>query len=225
MNPARAWPLLAVAVVASLDIVVTAVGPPLLLLGVLDEIAHVLTTAVLLLACRRTRYDRVRVSLGAALAGTVLIDADHIPLQLFGDSSLTQGTPRPYSHSVSSVLLLLLLARVVRDERARGLLTGCAAGIGLHLVRDVGTAPVALAWPFWWGGVQVPYAAYLLVLVAAGLACTIRGTGLSRRGYAVGRGATRGDEEDPPRGRHAGGCGAASRIGEEDGPGPRPTRE
>jgi inner membrane protein len=178
----RTWPLLSLALVGVLDTVIAAVRPPLLLHGVLDEIAHVATTALLILAIPHAPHERVRAFLGTALAATVLIDADHLPLQLFGDSSLTDGTPRPYIHSVSTVLLLLVLAGTLRGDRPRAFVLACAAGVGLHLVRDVGTAPIALFWPFWWGAVQVPYGVYLLVLVAAGVVCTIRGTGLSRGG-------------------------------------------
>jgi hypothetical protein len=175
---ARGRPLLAVALVAALDGVVAAVRPPLLLTGVLDEIGHVLSTAVLLLAGRRTLGDRMGVATGTALVATVLIDVDHVPRELFGNPFLTKGTPRPYPHSVATVVLLAALALSVRRERTRRIVMSCAAGVGFHLVRDVGTAPVALAWPFWWGGLRVPHALYLLVLLAAGLLCTVGGGGV-----------------------------------------------
>jgi hypothetical protein len=129
-----------------------------LLLGVIDEPAHFLTSVILALAVASVlsifgRRLRIAAVVGVLLAGN-LIDADHLP-QVLGSEILTVGTPRPYSHSVTTVLLLLLLAgpaRLIWATRTTAgwvstFLAGAALGVAGHLFRDLGTATVSVLWP------------------------------------------------------------------------------
>jgi inner membrane protein len=134
-------------------------------LAVGDELAHLLTSAVAVLALLAVRKGRLGTPFvaGVVVAGN-LIDADHVPLVL-GSHILTQGTPRPYSHSLTFVAVLFVVAAVSRG-RGRSLLLGAACGVGVHLVRDLATAPVGLFWPLLFQGVTIPYAVYAVVLTA-----------------------------------------------------------
>jgi inner membrane protein len=132
-----------------------------LLLGVIDEPAHFLTSVIVVLAAASVlslcgRRLATAAVVGVLLAGN-LIDADHLP-QVMGSEILTVGTPRPYSHSLATVLLLLALAALVhlsRPARKTGgwastlsaFLAGSALGVVGHLGRDLGTATVSVFWP------------------------------------------------------------------------------
>ena len=111
--------------------------------GPLDETAHLLTTLIVLWALGRHICDRFLVP---ALVASVAIDVDHVPGAL-GDDVLTQGTPRPYTHSVLSVLVVLLAAALWRSRR--DVLLGVAIGLTIHFWRDMAESDtgVSLAWP------------------------------------------------------------------------------
>jgi inner membrane protein len=150
----------ALAAVLGLDLLLAARRWPVPIEAVLDEPAHLLTAGLLALAAG-VRSGRV---LAWALAGAVLIDLDHVPLYLGAEVTTDGG--RPISHSVTTVLLLLAAAGAWRAQRTR--LAALALGVVLHVVRDLATGPgVPLLWPLLPGSVQVPYAAYLGLLVAA----------------------------------------------------------
>jgi len=129
-----------------------------LLLGVIDEPAHFLTSVILVLAVASLLSIFGRRLPTAAVVGVLLggnlIDADHLP-QVLGSEILTVGTPRPYSHSITTVLLLLVLAglsRLIRLAPGAGgwvpaVLAGAALGVAGHLSRDLGTATVSVFWP------------------------------------------------------------------------------
>jgi inner membrane protein len=135
--------------------------------AVLDEPAHLLTAGLLALAVG-VRSGRV---LAWVLAGAVLIDLDHVPLYLGAEVTADGG--RPVSHSVTTVLVLLAAAGVWRAQRTR--LAALALGVVLHVVRDLATGPgVPLLWPLLPGSVQMPYAVYLGLLVAALAAVAVR---------------------------------------------------
>jgi hypothetical protein len=70
--------------------------------AVLDETAHLLTGFIVLGALFRGAPTRFSVPM---LAASVLIDLDHIPGAL-GADFLTAGTPRPYTHSLTTLVLL-----------------------------------------------------------------------------------------------------------------------
>lgn len=130
--------------------------------GPLDEAAHLLTTLIVLWACG----PRVRRYLGPALVASVLIDADHLPGQ-FGADWLTAGTPRPYTHSLLTIAIVLALAAVWR--RRRVVCLGVAIGLALHFWRDMGEggAGVSLLWPFSRHSFQYPHGYYLAVMAVA----------------------------------------------------------
>ncbi len=147
--------------------------------GPLDLTAHLLTALIALWAVGRRLP---RAFLGGALAASVLIDVDHIPGHL-GFHFLTGGTPRPYTHSLLTILVVLGVAAAL--PRRRTLLLGIAAGLTLHFWRDVGDpgSGVALLWPFSNHADSVPRVVYvgsmvlLVALVAVRLWSADRGRG------------------------------------------------
>jgi inner membrane protein len=136
----------------------------LLLAGTADETAHLLTAAILLVAIP---WNLPPAFLTGALAGSVLIDIDHLPL-LAGSQVLTRETNRPVTHSLPTIGFLVLLA-VVPWPRWRWITAGLAAGVAAHLTRDLATtsAGVPLLWPLNAHNFTVAYAVYVTVLIAA----------------------------------------------------------
>ena len=136
----------------------------------LDEVAHVLTALLLLQALPSRRRASVAIP---ALIASVAIDLDHVP-QYLGYDFLTVGTPRPYTHSLLTALVLLALA--VALQRHRSLFIGLTLGIALHFFRDLAEgngSGVCLLWPLSHESFSYPHAAYLAMLacvVAADLA-------------------------------------------------------
>jgi inner membrane protein len=158
----------ALAVVLALDAVVNE-DWPLLLVGLLDEIGHLATAWVLLVALLPDRY---RPLAPWALLGAVLIDVDHIPLYLW-DVAATHPQGRPITHSLTFVLVLLALSRL--DRRLRTPLSGLALGVFLHLLRDIVTGPGAsLFWPIAETSVLVPYSLYVVLLCVAAAWAVLR---------------------------------------------------
>jgi inner membrane protein len=143
--------------------------------GVLDEAGHLLTCALVLFAWRGWSGYRPDFAV-AAMAASLLIDLDHIPGILFHSDVLTQGTLRPYGHTLLAVLTFAGLGASLAGRerpvpaRARRILLGIAAGICLHLVRDMPTGGVPLGWPLTERSFWYPYPVYLLVLAGAALA-------------------------------------------------------
>lgn len=141
-------------------------------LGVVDEPAHLLTSLIVVLAVAalvtaiRPNAPSPTWALSALLAGN-LIDADHVP-QVLGYYGLTEHTPRPYTHSLSTVVLLLTVA-LFSHGRRRSVLAGVALGVAGHLFRDAGTAPVALLWPFTAHPFDYPEATYTAILLVIAL--------------------------------------------------------
>jgi inner membrane protein len=141
-------------------------------LGLFDEIGHLATAWVLLVALLPDRYQSL---VPWALLGAVLIDVDHVPLYAWGVGTATDGQGRPVTHSLTLALVLLALSRL--DRRLRTPLSGLALGVLLHLVRDIATGPGAsLFWPIAETGVLVPYSLY------AGLLCLAATRALFRPG-------------------------------------------
>ncbi len=99
--------------------------------GVIDEFAHAATGLIVIgaLACPAT----APIGLGV-LAGSLLIDVDHIPGTL-GDRWLTHGTPRPYPHSLPTLALLALVVLLVGPRR-RPVVLGALIGLAVHFLRD-----------------------------------------------------------------------------------------
>jgi inner membrane protein len=144
--------------------------------ALLDEPAHLATALVILGALIRVRGVPPDQRFGwTMLACSVLIDLDHLPGE-FGSQMLTNGTPRPYTHALWTVLALTLawaIARffVNRAGRRRPatvelVLAGAAWGVAAHFVRDIATAPMSLWWPVTGRAVEVPYWWYVATLAA-----------------------------------------------------------
>jgi inner membrane protein len=151
--------LLAPAAVCAVDAVLAHRAPPRLAAAVLDEAAHLVTTLLFLGA---VGMPPSTPALGGAVAGAVLLDLDHLPKEL-GWDGLTRGSRRPYAHSLAGVAgAVLLAARLRRPPPAT---RAAAAGLVLHLVRDMATGGVPLLWPLTRRGAAVPYASYAAALV------------------------------------------------------------
>jgi inner membrane protein len=175
----------ALAAIAAVDSVLSRNGDlPLVPFGLLDETGH-LATAVLLLAVLPTAWLTGPFAAGA-LAASVLIDFDHLPQEL-GSYAITEGTLRPYPHSLLSPLVVLAAALLARG-RARVVLLGAVAGLASHLLRDAATGGgLPLLWPVSIRDATMPYAVYgaavagLAVLALAGRRRPVGGSGLRRR--------------------------------------------
>lgn len=161
--------VMAAAVFLAADVADQLVGDSILLSGMLDETAHVLTTLIVLWALGGPLWDRM---LYPALVASVAIDLDHIPQELCY-FFLTEGTPRPYTHSLLTIAAVLAGALLWR--RRRDLLLGIAVGVTLHLWRDMAEprSGVALLWPLSDGSFSISQYVYL-ALMAAALVCGIR---------------------------------------------------
>ncbi len=97
----------------------------------------------------------------SVLLASVLIDVDHIPGQ-FGYTWLTDGTPRPYAHSLLAIAVVLVVAMLWR--RQRRVLLCMALGVSCHLWRDLGEpagSAVSLFWPVSDRGVHLDPVFYL----------------------------------------------------------------
>jgi MYXO-CTERM domain-containing protein len=173
-----------VLVFAAADVGSQMAGDSLFPGGPLDEIAHALTTLLVLWAVGGRLYQRFLTS---ALIASVAIDIDHIPARL-GARWLTDGTPRPYTHSLATVLVVLLVAFVWR--RRREVLLGVVVGLMLHFWRDLSEfgSSVALLWPLTKHAFSLPHPSYL-VLMAVAVAGAMRQSIRLQQGRR-GRGAT-----------------------------------
>jgi inner membrane protein len=143
--------------------------------ALIDEPCAVATALVVLGAITRFRGAPPEPKFGwSMLAWSVLIDIDHLPAE-FGSRVLTEGTPRPYTHALWVVVVLIVATLVARywSRRAKTsasaatvlILAGTAWGISVHFLRDVATAPMSLWWPVTKAAVQVPYWTYILELL------------------------------------------------------------
>jgi membrane-bound metal-dependent hydrolase YbcI (DUF457 family) len=161
----RRFAIAGLAAVAATDAMARTRVWPRAVAGVLDETAHLGTGLVVLAALgpRSPRFD------AGLLAGSVLIDVDHVP-DVLGSRVLRAKRMRPAPHSVATLLA------IATRPRFDGVLVGVAA----HLGRDLatGTNGVPLLWPFSRRSFELPYGAY-----AAGLAALA--------GFAVAQSRTR----------------------------------
>ena len=144
--------------------------------GIIDEPAHLATAVVVLGAITRFCGSLPGPKFGwTMLACSVLIDLDHLPAE-FGSMALTNGTPRPYTHALWTVIVLALAWAVARRLTIRSgrprpataelILAGAAWGIAAHFLRDIATAPMSFWWPVRDSAVQVPYWWYVAALLA-----------------------------------------------------------
>lgn len=166
-----ATPTVLVAAILGLDRVQFGGAHAILVNGLLDEPAHLATAALALLALAGgPRLLRNQALAAGALAVSVLLDLDHVPLYL-GVPQIADGG-RPYSHSLTTALLLsaawLLTGR-------RPWLAGAALGVALHFTRDVVTGPgLPLCWPLTRTEVRLPYGVYVAVLGVLAVVATLR---------------------------------------------------
>lgn len=135
------------------------------LVGVFDWIGH-LATGVVLVAL----LVPPRRMAAAILVFSVAIDLDHLPLEL-GSDVLTAGTPRPYTHSLLTLLVVLAAAGILRSQ----ILLGAAIGLAGHFLRDLGTGDgIALLWPLSDAGVSIPFALYVGILTGLAAVAALR---------------------------------------------------
>jgi hypothetical protein len=130
-------------------------------MGVLDETAHVCTA--LLLAAVAPPFV-LRYGLPIAL-GAVILDLDHLP-GVLGSDMLAKGVNRPYSHSLLTLIIVLLIALALSPTWRRATLAITFA-LATHLFRDLATGKVPLLWPASDHGFNLPYRAYALTLAVA----------------------------------------------------------
>lgn len=135
-------------------------GDTLLTSGPLDETAHLLTTLIVLTAIGVLVFDRFLLS---ALIASVVIDLDHLP-RLLGSDWFTAGTPRPYTHSLLTIAIVLMAAG--RWRRHRAIALGVAVGLSIHFWRDTAEpgSGVALLWPLSRQSFSTSHASYLILM-------------------------------------------------------------
>ncbi|MGZ4178318.1 MAG: metal-dependent hydrolase [Solirubrobacteraceae bacterium] len=150
--------------------------------GPLDETAHLMTTLIVLWALGRRVCDRFLVP---ALLASVAIDADHVPGAL-GHDFLTHGTPRPYTHSLLSIVVVLLAAALWR--RRRDLLLGVALGLAIHFWRDMSEsgAGVSLAWPVSDHSFMLSHTGYLVAMALFAAVAALSSRFPARRSACLG---------------------------------------
>jgi hypothetical protein len=151
--------LVAPIVIAATDYLRRRVDRPLMVVGGLDEIAHLATgiLAITGLARQRPRFA------GSLLVASVAIDLDHIPSYM-GIKWLNRGTPRPYPHSLLTLLIVAMHGTLWRGQRLA--ILGVFAGIALHFWRDLSEpgGGVALLWPLTKRSFSVAYAWYAITI-------------------------------------------------------------
>lgn len=125
--------------------------------GPLDELAHLLTTLLVFWALGAKACKRFLVP---ALVASVAIDFDHIPGRL-GAEWLTAGTQRPYSHSLLTLVVVIVIAGLWR--RRRDVAVGIVIGLAIHLWRDMGEGGggVSLLWPISDHSFQYPHGVFV----------------------------------------------------------------
>jgi hypothetical protein len=157
-------------------------GAPYAVQGLLDEPAHAATGVLALTAFVAELQAPVAL---AVLAGSLLIDADHLP-HVLGSDVFEHGIPRPYTHSLGTIVVLMGVTLLMRTERRRRLILIATLALALHFFRDSaepGGPGVSLLWPVSDHGVTVAYGWYAGVL--AGLAAI--GLGRARLEKGAGR--------------------------------------
>ena len=185
-----------VAAIFAVDLVLMSRSHSFLVRGALDEPAHLATGFILLgtITRWRRRLPSAPFTWGL-LVMSVAIDIDHLPAEFASTGILYGNLPRPYTHALWLLALLILIALAAhlrarspgsrRDRQTDGglepaaqghpraaftalLFAGAAWGLASHFFRDLGTAPIALLWPLSSAALQMPYRWYLgpLILLA-----------------------------------------------------------
>ncbi|MBA2447130.1 MAG: metal-dependent hydrolase [Chloroflexi bacterium] len=159
----RSW--LAAGLIFAMDTLFWRFDPPRAVAAVMDESAHAATALLLLDLARLPASEPV---LAGTLLGAVVIDVDHIPSEV-GWDILTNGTGRPYTHSLFTLGESVLLA-FARPGPWRTVALSAAFGIVTHLLRDMATGGVPLYWPLARRSVTIPYIVYAILVFAAATA-------------------------------------------------------
>lgn len=159
-SPSLRWVAAAALILLLADWAYRSVGDSVVPGGPLDELAHLMTTLIVLWALGRRACDRFLIP---ALVASVAIDADHVPAAL-GHHFLTRGTPRPYTHSLLTLAVVLLAAALWRSRR--DVLLGVALGLTIHFWRDMSEsgAGVSLAWPLSDHSFMLSHTGYLVAM-------------------------------------------------------------
>jgi membrane-bound metal-dependent hydrolase YbcI (DUF457 family) len=158
--------------ILAIDLYFELFTPGWFVIAILDETAHILTSFIFLIIASQWVNRWIVLSV---LAGTILIDVDHIPL-LLSTTDFSSIENRPVTHSVLPVLLLILpLAfRRCRDGVTGYVFLGLVAGVVIHLFRDLATGGIPLLWPFASGTFEIRYFVYVLTCVLLGLIPLVR---------------------------------------------------
>jgi inner membrane protein len=160
----RTIALASLAVVAAADWTIHKKRPRWILVGLLDEPAHLATAALVLvnLPPRSPRWSK------GFLAGGLLPDLDHLPLAL-SRVHPDIDDPRPVTHCLLALAPPALIGAAARGP-ARDYALGVAAGGLAHFARDlaVGTG-VTLLRPLDRHSFRVPYPLYAGTLAALAL--------------------------------------------------------
>jgi inner membrane protein len=172
----RLWavPILLAGIALAFDAADRRVPFSVLASGALDEVAHLVTGALgmLALACF---IDAPRRYYVAGLIASVAIDLDHIPLYL----GLGNPDQRPVTHSLTTVLVIVVAAAL--SPRHRAVLAGAATGLLIHFARDIaeGSPGVRMLWPLqntawtatsrWFLGMIIALTVVRLILATAGI--------------------------------------------------------
>ncbi len=137
--------------------------------AVVDETAHIATAVIALAGF----VPRVAGSMAfGAVIGSTAIDVDHLPA-MAGSLILTEGTTRPYTHSLLSVLLAVFLGLVLPSSLQR-FMWGVVVGLISHLLRDMATGGVPLFWPLAMASITIPYHLYLATLIAGAFCAAMK---------------------------------------------------
>jgi hypothetical protein len=168
-----------IAAVVTVDLTIPWQGLSFVPRAPIDEPCAVATALVVLGAVTRLRGAPPDPKFGSSLlVWLVLIDIDHLPLE-FGSLMLTEGTPKPYTHSLWVVVVLIVATIVARywSQRAKTfasaatvfILAGATWGISAHFSGTSqplrchcggGSPTPQRKKPYWW------YVLELLVIIA-----------------------------------------------------------
>ena len=140
----------------------------ILIHGIADEIAHVLTAIVMLSVLYALGWP---VRWIAGILGAVAIDIDHF-LVPEGYLHMIANTNRSALHTVGPALVVLVVGLVAWPLRTWFWSFGLA--MLTHLLRDATTSELPLAWPVGDDLIHLRYSLYLTILVA----CTLVTTGV-----------------------------------------------
>lgn len=172
----RWWSLALVAAIVATDQVLLQRSVGFTARALLDEPCHLATGVILLGTLTRWRGRApARPFAWALLAASVAIDLDHLPGRFAASGTFYGSLPRPYTHALWLLLLLIVVALPAagwarsggrgRATLVAGIFAGASWGLASHFLRDLATAPIALLWPVSPAPLQVPYGWYLALLL------------------------------------------------------------